>query len=196
MYRGSRSDIITACSCCSDQKLEDESENGTDTRSIVISIDGACRGNGRAGARASYGVFWGNDANYNEASVLPEELPQTNQVAELWAVKVSLEQVQRRLDVGNGEINGGTPCKILVLTDSSYVVKGLSEHIWKWRLNGFLSAKRQSVVNGDLFKTIDGLLCEFEELEIPVWFWLVPRDWNRDADRLANMALDGETVGF
>lgn len=63
--------------------------------------------------------------------------------------------------------------EILILTDSEYLVKGISEHIWKWKKNDFKNSKTKPMVNGRAFGDLG---CVFEELEdrgVPVWFWLV-----------------------
>jgi hypothetical protein len=49
-------------------------------------------------------------------------------------------------------------CKLLVLTDSMYLVKGISEHIWKWNKNGFKTAKKTPIVNRDALSELDGYI--------------------------------------
>ena len=179
------SDIISKCDDCNSLNLLDD--DGCTT--LVASFDGACRGNGTPDARASYGVNFGSPDN-NRAGLIPQGLPQTNQVAELYALKICLEQIDSLI-----EQRDRMPCQILLMSDSTYVVKGLSEWIWKWKENGFLTAKKQMVVNMKLFSESDELISISEEVNTPSKFWLVPRKWNKEADRLANMALDGVSIG-
>jgi len=58
----------------------------TNTRSLVVHIDGACRGNGTPTARPSYGVFFGEGSPYNTYGLLPSNLPQTSTRAEIEAL--------------------------------------------------------------------------------------------------------------
>jgi hypothetical protein len=43
-------------------------------------------------------------------------------------------------------------------TDSMYLVKGISEHIWKWNKNGFKTAKKTPIVNRDALSELDGYI--------------------------------------
>jgi ribonuclease HI len=85
------------------------------------------------------------------------------------------------------------PCRLrylVVKSDSAYLVNLMISHIHKWRLNGWLTAKKTLVINRDLFEL---LIDDVEELEtkylIGVDFWLVPRERNTEADRLARLGL-------
>ncbi|KAF2833194.1 hypothetical protein CC86DRAFT_365152 [Ophiobolus disseminans] len=57
-----------------------------DINSLVVFIDGACRGNGTASARASYGVYFGRNSRYNTYECPPSYLPQTSTRAEIEAL--------------------------------------------------------------------------------------------------------------
>jgi hypothetical protein len=46
-----------------------------DPSSLVVYIDGACRGNGTASARASYGVFFGPGSPHNAKGTLSDSIP-------------------------------------------------------------------------------------------------------------------------
>lgn len=79
-------------------------------------------------------------------------------------------------------------------TDSAYLALGLSEHVWKLDLNGFLNWKGQPVVNGRAFKYLHekAVLLE-KEYGIHVSFCLVRREVNRQADNLARNAFSDWT---
>ncbi|TAQ89994.1 hypothetical protein B7494_g1676 [Chlorociboria aeruginascens] len=202
LYRSDPSDIISNCSGCYEDKIVYRNPpvgrgiRGRDGRvidggSIVIHIDGACRGNGTPYARAAYGYVYGIHSGEGTAGLLPPNIPQTNQRAELYAAEKVLHDIieNRVSEKEDGEFRRW--CKILILTDSDYLVKGISDYIWKWKRNGFLTAKRQPVVNSDAFKKLDQLMEYIERKGIPVWFWHIPRGFNQEADRAANWALDG-----
>lgn len=58
----------------------------------IVYTDGACSANGRRGAKAGIGVFWGDDHPDNIAEPLKDG-PPTNNRAELMAVIVAVKQV-------------------------------------------------------------------------------------------------------
>lgn len=58
----------------------------------VVYTDGSCFGNGMAGCKAGYGVFWGDNHPDNLSEPL-DRGPPTNNRAELTAVIRALEQV-------------------------------------------------------------------------------------------------------
>ncbi|KAF2095441.1 ribonuclease H-like protein, partial [Rhizodiscina lignyota] len=74
---------------------------------------------------------------------------------------------------------------LVIKSDSAYLVNSMTKHIHKWRANGWMTAKKTPVSNHDLFvkrmEEVEGL----EKLLTAVDFWLVPRELNADADRLA-----------
>jgi ribonuclease HI len=137
---------------------------------------------------ATYGIFHGEGSDDNFCCVVPSKLPHTNQVAEIYAAIVALEKLQ--LTLRPWDPDGHKACKVLIRSDSSYLVKGISEHIWKWKKNGYRTAKKQTVENWKLFQRLDELMMEFEENRIPVWFWHVRREFNTEADALAISVFD------
>lgn len=187
LYHGKISDVISTSPCCCEWRLRVQSplhEEDLDSASVAMSVDGACRNNGRRNAQASIGVYFGPRAESNYSELLPEDLPATNQVAELYA---AISALQDTLDHRGPDREF---CKVLILTDSKYLVDGISEWIWKWKRNGYLNVKGLAVTNKELFQTLDCLISRLEQNGSDVWFWHVGRENNREADRLANEALD------
>lgn len=160
--------------------------------SIMVSADGACRNNGQPGAQASVAVFFKNDSPFNEAHVLPERDP-TSQRAELHAGITALRAAGTLLlDPIPKDFEGMERPNLIVLkTDSNYLVKGITEYIFKWRENGWLNARGLPVVNGALFRRLDELVNRIEKhTAATVKFFHVPRELNPGADSLANQVLD------
>ncbi|KAN0110157.1 Ribonuclease H-like domain containing protein [Hyaloscypha variabilis] len=157
----------------------------TDPQSIVVAISGSCKENGFPAARAGYGVFFSHHAHdLNKSGEVPTPSPQTSNYSELYATMQALESVHQLI------IAGEDLTHVIVKTDSSYLALGLSEHIWKWSLNGFRNWKGQPVVNGRAFKYLHekvGLL--EKEYGIHVSFCLVRKEFNQHADALAKAAL-------
>ncbi|RDK40245.1 ribonuclease H-like protein [Aspergillus phoenicis ATCC 13157] len=164
---------------------------------IVIAIDGACRNNGRYGARASTGVYHGHDHPLNGSSSLSLNLKQTSQVAELAACERALlgAYVMQKCWDGLSEMTGDGEERlhtVVIKSDSEYVVRGMTEWIFKWKANGWNTAKGLPVANQGHFKKIDSLVASLENEQVTVQFWQVPREFNQEADRLAASALDDD----
>lgn len=187
LYRGRISDIIKRCRYCDDYELRVKCPRyrGTGCGSVVAFTDGACRNNGRYGARAGLGVFYGPRSDWNSSALLAGHISATNQNAEIYAAMMA---VQDMIDMDpDGERD---MCKLLIITDSKYVVDGISRWIWRWKRNGWRTANGTPVTSRKGFERLDRRVRRLEERGIDVWFWHVPRELNRDADRLANEALD------
>ncbi|KAA8900918.1 ribonuclease H-like domain-containing protein, partial [Sphaerosporella brunnea] len=149
-----------------------------------IHVDGACVNNGSSTARASAGVCFGENSQYNWAGVLDSNKhPQTNQSAELFAALRALRIVKLHRVAGHKVWRKAR--KVIIITDSAYVVNGTTKWINGWKNNGFINSKGASVVNARKFKQLDALISELELEGVEVLFWRVDRQYNQDADRLA-----------
>jgi ribonuclease HI len=155
---------------------------------VVVSVDGACSGNGKPWAKGGYGVYFGPNSEYNVSNPLKEHQPQTSQRAELTACLVALNQIERIASNYTFIPQSGV---FIIVTDSAYLVDSLTNYIYKWNDNGFVAASGREVVNRDLFERIDDKLdaMEFGRQKIPVLFWKVDRSENEDADELAKDAV-------
>lgn len=106
--------------------------------------DGACRGNGKKGARAGWGVYFGEGDARNIFGKL-QGTPQTNQRAELQAALYAL-------------VN--THGQTILYTDSNYVKKGCNEWLPGWKKRGWVNSSGNAVANQDLWKRMDAMLQE------------------------------------
>lgn len=137
---------------------------------IHIYADGACSGNPGPGG-------WGYVMIYNgktkEAS--GSDPNTTNNRMELTAVIKALEAVK-------------TPSKIIVTTDSNYVVKGMKEWIHGWMRNGWRTSQNKPVLNKELWLR----LIELASRHDIQWLWIKGHDghpYNERADKLATSAI-------
>ena len=190
----------TFVSCALDRN---NGERTAHNDAIVIAVDGACRDNGRYNARGGYGVYFHDDNDeYNEIGLLPDDVAQTNQRAELTAGLVALRIANRikQRNYGGRFVGkrrfGPLQClnHIVIKADSEYLVKGMTTWIDKWRNNGFLNARGVPVTNQDLFECLDEEISDLNDMDVQVDFWHVRRAENAEADCLANAALDGVTA--
>jgi ribonuclease HI len=120
----------------------------------------------------SIGVFWGTDYDRNfHVRITDEDLPMTEGVAALIAAKYALQELKERY-AKPWKPNGQRFCKVLILTDSEYLVRGMSQCPWG-ELTGadqhYLS-RRQEFGNEQLFQELDAVIANFEDNDLPVWF--------------------------
>lgn len=106
-----------------------------DEQLVTVYTDGSATNNGKANARAGAGAYYAPNDNRNMAIRIPEELLPSNQTAEIIAIKETIESNPK--DV---------PLKIM--SDSKYVIEGLTKNLRRWEDEGFYGAK-----NGHLIKT-------------------------------------------
>ena len=112
---------------------------------LIVYTDGSALCNGKFGARAGAGVYFGPGDKRNMSIRVPIEKAQTNQRAELFAATLALRHA------------GDTFLPLEIRTDSKYVIMGATEWIHHWKMNGFRSAARQPVLHQDLWQEIDRL---------------------------------------
>ncbi|XP_061757117.1 ribonuclease H1 isoform X2 [Nerophis ophidion] len=138
---------------------------------VVVYTDGCCTSNGKFGARAGIGVYWGPQHRLNVAKRLQGR--QTNQRAEIQAACEALQQAKKE----NIE-------KLLVYTDSMFTINGVTKWVKNWKLNGWRLKSGSPVVNKDDFEKLDRLN---QELEV-VWMHIPGHagySGNEEADRLS-----------
>ncbi|KAI0264086.1 ribonuclease H-like protein, partial [Russula aff. rugulosa BPL654] len=106
---------------------------------IVVYTDGACFKNGKLNAKCGGGIWFGPDDHRNRALRVPGN-EQSNQIGELAAVIAATE-----------EVPPFAPLEIV--TDSTYVINGLTTHLRTWEDLGWISIK-----NAPFFKKAAHLL--------------------------------------
>lgn len=117
----------------------DELEIEDDPSILHIYTDGSSLLNGRAGAAAGVGVWFGEGDPRNVSERLTGE-PQTNQRAELTAVLRALQKVSVDQD-------------IRIFSDSKYSISCVTEWYVNWKKNGW-NTKEGPVKNKDLVEAI------------------------------------------
>ncbi|KAF1923067.1 ribonuclease H-like protein, partial [Didymella exigua CBS 183.55] len=154
-----------------------------DEFSLVVYIDGACRGNGTRNARSSYGVYFGPDSPYNANGLIDNAAPQTSTRAEIEALAEALKIIQA-VCATDFKLQ-----QITIATDSSYLVDAMSKHVGGWIERGGLGSRGKAVAHYDRLKALHELLDEMEYGDdggIVVQFWRIERSMSSAADALAN----------
>jgi ribonuclease HI len=104
-----------------------------------VYTDGSCIRNGKLDALCGSGVWVEEGHPMNKAIRIPGER-QSNQVGEIAAAIVAAETLPNY-------------CKLTIVTDSRYVIDGLTKHLREWEDNGWIG-----VENAELFKRAAYLL--------------------------------------
>ncbi|MEE2658995.1 MAG: ribonuclease HI [Candidatus Latescibacterota bacterium] len=111
-----------------------------DTSSVTISTDGACSGNPGPGGWAARLRF--ADGSIHELGGGATET--TNNRMELQAAIEGLKYA-------------GSTDRIVLITDSEYLRKGITEWIHNWKLRGWKTASKKPVLNQDLWQQLDAV---------------------------------------
>jgi len=137
---------------------------------VEIFADGACSGNPGVGG---YGFIL--RFNRKEKELSGCDPLTTNNRMELTAVIKALEALKRT-------------CKVKVVTDSNYVVRGMTSWIFRWRKNNWKNAQRREVQNRDLWERLLNLTI-IHDVE---WKWIKGHGGyseNERCDRLARREI-------
>jgi ribonuclease HI len=141
-------------------------------KEIIIYSDGACKGNPGPGGWGAVLIY-----NDNKKEIFGGEHNTTNNKMELTAVIKALEEIKTR----------NIPVKII--TDSQYVKNGIESWIHNWKKNNWKNASKKTVKNSDLWKRLDALVNEFQQIK---WEWVKGHNnnkFNELADKLANKGV-------
>jgi ribonuclease HI len=103
----------------------------------IVFTDGACTNNGRPNAKSGVGIAFGNDSDCELSLPISDSLDnypvRSNQRAELCATIMGLE-VLASWATDNGPKSKSAD-KLIVTTDSEYVVKGITEWLPTWKVH-------------------------------------------------------------
>jgi len=135
---------------------------------VEIYADGACSGNPGVGG---YGAIMRYGEKERELSGCEEMT--TNNRMELLGVIAALEMLRK-------------PCRVRVMTDSTYVAKGMTEWIKGWIRNNWKNSQRKDVLNRDLWERI---LKAAGPHEIE-WEWIKGHNGHYENERCDLLARD------
>jgi ribonuclease HI len=137
---------------------------------IEIYCDGACSGNPGPGG---FGAILRSGSTIKELSGFSPDT--TNNRMELTAAITALEALKR-------------PCRVVLTTDSQYLVKGMQEWLAGWIRKGWINSKKEPVLNRDLWERLDSL-ARVHTIE---WRWVRGHNGhpeNERCDELARLAI-------
>ena len=135
-----------------------------------VYTDGACLGNPGPGGWASIIIKISTGERKKKTG---SEIVTTNNRMELTAVIESLKDIPMH-------------SKIVIYTDSKYVINGIEMWILKWKKNNWLGANKKSVKNKDLWLVLDKLVKNFY-IE---WNWVKGHSGNIINEEVDELAKD------
>lgn len=144
-------------------------------KQVEVFTDGACSGNPGPGG-------WGAVLRYNgvEKELCGGEEMTTNNRMELTAVISALSALKE-------------PCRVILTTDSQYVVNGIEKGWAKsWRANGWRKKDKSPALNADLWEPLL-TLCETHQVQFN---WVKGHAGHPENERCDKLAVDYYTGHF
>ena len=135
---------------------------------VEIFSDGACSGNPGVGG---YGAILKYGEKTKEISGCDPDT--TNNRMEMMAVINALKQLKR-------------PCRIKIITDSNYVVKGMTQWIHSWVKNNWKNSQKKPVLNRDLWE----LLLKLSTPHRIEWQWVKGHHGHKENERCDKLAKE------
>lgn len=139
-------------------------------KQVDIYTDGACSGNPGPGGYAAILVY-----GDNERVVTGSETLTTNNRMELQAAIGALKILNQQ-------------CRVIMTTDSKYVMQGITQWIEKWKRNNWITSDKKPVKNVDLWQELDTLTAK----HIVSWQWVKghsTHSMNNRVDKLARQSV-------
>lgn len=138
-------------------------------KQVQIFTDGACSGNPGPGG-------WGAVLRYGEVEkeLSGGEAETTNNRMELLAAITALNTLK-------------DGCEVSLHTDSKYVMDGIEKWIHGWKKNGWKTADRKPVKNGELWQALDAARTRHKVS----WHWVKGHAGHPENERADELARQG-----
>ena len=140
---------------------------------VYLYTDGACLGNPGPGG---WGVVLSWDGQTKELS--GGQTDTTNNQMELTAVIKGLEALKR-------------PVNLHIVTDSKYVMQGITQWMTGWKRNGWRTAGKKPVANRELWEKLDSLLSS----HAVSWEWVKGHSGHPQNERCDALASQQAALG-
>lgn len=141
---------------------------------VIIYTDGACSGNPGPGGWGSVLMYKGN-----KKEISGGKSNTTNNVMELTAVIEGLKLLK-------------FPCKVMLYSDSAYVVNAFNQKwIYGWLKNGWKNSSKEPVKNKELWQELYELT-KIHEVEFIKVKGHADNEYNNRCDELARNAINSQ----
>lgn len=171
-----------------------------DKNSILVAIDGVFKD-----GKAAYGAHFGRNSKLNLHSLTPPNKIQTRDLALLLGTGEALKSGYEQLFLASSPLLASSYSEIIdekcatktivVITDSPYLVRCMSDWVLVWQSQGFQNLKGEFVGNHLDIKNLGDVCLEIERIGGEVKFWLLEKGGVEDARRLAEKVLDAGNEG-
>ena len=118
-----------------------------------VFTDGACSKNGKPDAKAGFAVWFPEKRNLSSSHRVPENESQTNQRAELSAIRFAVSVLEKA---------GYLDEDIVIYTDSEYSINCVTKWLPGWISRGWKTSDGKDVLHQDLIKEITERLVKFK----------------------------------
>ena len=141
---------------------------------ILIFTDGACSGNpGPGGFGTILALPDGQIYELGEGRAST-----TNNRMEMVAVIKGLQKIKAQ------------PGNVWVLTDSTYVIRGITQWIWGWKKKGWVTAEGKEVTNKDLWQALDDEVAQRKKIGQIDWKYLRGHQGTPGNERCEEIAVE------
>lgn len=124
---------------------------------VIVFTDGACTNNGKSKARAAWAVWFPDHQSISAADFVPEDENQTNQRAELTAIRNSVKIVEK---------NFSNDTDLQIFTDSQYSKDCLTKWLPAWVSNDWKTKQGKPVCHRDLIEETSNILSMFKSYTV------------------------------
>jgi ribonuclease HI len=135
-------------------------------KEVIIYCDGSCKGNPGPGGWASILIYRG------KRKILTGFARETtNNIMELTCAVRALEALKE-------------PCTVVVYSDSTYLVKGMTEWIQNWKEKQWKNSQKKLIKNIEIWQQLDRIA----QKHTIYWQWIKGHEGhpeNEECDRLA-----------
>ena len=135
--------------------MSEPTEPGTPPQRVALFCDGSCLGNPGPGGWAALLVVAKKDGSKNEKLMTGSMAHTTNNQMELMAAIEGLRALTRT-------------CKVHIVTDSNYVIKGMTEWRFNWVKRGWKNSANKPVENRPLWEQLIAAVAPHEV----TWQWV------------------------
>ena len=165
--------------------IQGASEVGHKSPDYYVYTDGACSNNGKEGASAGIGVYFGEGDPRNISRRI--EGKQTNNVAELMAILAAYEMIKE--DVLKGKV-------VAIVSDSEYAIRCCGSYGERMNKEGWKTAIPNKDLVRRLYELYRGSNVQFIHIRAHTGLSDEHSLGNAEADRLANMAIGLESCPY